>query len=498
MFFNLVRKKMLSKFLVPIIIIFNLTISYDIVKPTEIKAASAGTCENLQIEFGEAAASVPLTHDRFMALTRALRATLAGKLATVFRSEWKAKLTVSESNTLIYEIAKSYLDVETFNKIMDGLDINKDTFVRNVHKRLFEIKDVASPIFTVRDPAPPKGASDTTFTYYTRAIKDLDGNGEGKHQIRVRSYMRIISTKSLEKMPIGHKVEAYDSDGKAYLLFKESADTFSTGAPGGLREVLTLAEMKQRYPDNIILYAPHGKNFKLEVKSSLLDQISGKLYPSLGGPHMVQKLDVSLSPQQVKELFGALDNLNENQKKAISNSRIDQLEETLKRVQPNQHPRIEAVLNVLRSGVADDPDYLHVEGATLYHRSAFESSLGFQLTVDRAQEVFMGSQMYVGDQLKSPMVLMSSGLALAASENAARHVELKFPVYAVKSLLGIELSDPESALLIPSTEVSPELGNSLGIYAQRAEPANPGKFHFLQNHGIAKFGHYDIDLIVGD
>jgi hypothetical protein len=490
--------KTLGKLRFLLLLTLSLTVLSGAIHPSQAKTESAIKCERLEFNLGDMGPSVSIEHNQFMALTKALRATLAGNLATVFRSEWKTKLTVQESNTLVYEIAKSYLDPENFAKVMDGLNVQQDSFVRKVHKRLFELRDVSSKIFTVRDSPPPKGVTDTTFTYYTRSIKNADGNGEGKHQVRVRSYMRVVKTKDLGTLPIGQKIDGFSADGLPFLLIKEGDDLFTLGHPEGLRETLTLAEIKKRFHKSIIFYAPHGKKFKLEIKTALLDDISDAAYPTLGGPHMVQKLDLSLTPKQVSELFAPIESSNDVEKQKISNQRIDQLADFLKKSQPDQTSRIEAVLNVLRVGVNKDPNYLNIEGATLYHRSAFESSLGFQLTVDRSQSVLVGPQMYSDKQLRTPMDLMVSGQVRMASANAARHVELKFPVHAVKSLLGIHLSDPASEAQIPQTEVSPELLKVLQIYAPSAVPQHPGKFHFLQSNGLDLPSDSDIDFIVGD
>ncbi len=439
--------------------------------------------------------SISISHERFEKLTAALRATISGNLATVFRSEWKTKLTIESSNLLIDGFARLFLSPETLQTVLNGLDLHKESFTRSIHSKLFSLKKnkdqeaLLADHLTVRDAPPPEGTTDTTFTFYLRPLKDTDGNGEGKHQVRIRNYVRIVKLAQIKKLAIDESIQGFSSDGQPISIKKISDDHFLIGNPLEPSAPLTLDEIKETFGSELRFFAPHGGKYKLEIKTALLDKISDQKYAQLGGFHMVQKLDVSLTPAQTEKLFAPMKSGSLSQRRAEANKRVDELQTELINKTPANKDRITAVLNVLREGIKHDENFLSIEGATLYHRSAFESDLGFQLTVDRRQKVFH-SEIYAANQstgeerLRSPMDIMGGSAFLAAGRNAARHVELKLPFYAVQKLLGLTFSAPETIEGIQVGSVNPKLEEAVALYsAYVSNASHRGKFKFLLEHG---------------
>ena len=143
--------------------------------------------------------------------------------------------------------------------------------------------------------------------------------------------------------------------------------------------------------------------------------------------------------------------------------------------------RAKAIFAVLAEGVNGNPLFLQIEGATAYHRSAFESTSGFQTTVDRNQGVYLGN-MYSSQGLKDPTVVLKNNNRLATGENDARHVELKLPINLVVDVMGVKFSDPKSATLVQHQPFDQAILHSVvGLYNGFVTNINhPGKFNYLR------------------
>ncbi len=427
---------------------------------------------------------VPEAH--FSHMTRTLRATLSGKLATVFRAEWKTKLKMHESNSYVLELVKTFLTPQTQSQVLEGLNVQSEGFTRSVQERLSKLQaanklQLHDELF-VRDPAPPVGATDTTFTYYTNPI--LDAQGNGKHQPRIRGYLRKIDFKSIE---LNQDVQGFNEIGAAITITRVSNNMYKvmtqkSGSPETLQH-LSFEELQKSFGSPAYLFAPHGKSFKLEIKTALEDVISGEKYINLAGEHMVQKLDIGLSLKQVIELFAPLSGITEAQKKSESLQRIEILKSNIITKQPESKARAEAVLEVMAAGVNENPDFLTIEGATIYHRSAFESKSGFQTTIDREQGVYDGN-MYTNNALKNPIQAVKLNTPIRTGFEDARHVEFKLPVYAVAAIAGLKYRDPS---LAPPPSQNPldkqTLERALQIYYPFViSPDHSGKFNYIRSH----------------
>ncbi len=446
-------------------------------------AFSAETCRSL---FSAEIVKVFIADSTYQKDIKNLRSTLSGKLATVWRSEWKTKLSVSESNQYVNDLVNKFLTTHTRSVILSGLDINNDGFTREVHSRLYklQVEKLLLPAdeLAVRDSPAPEGAKDTTFTYYLKPLKSF--KSEGKHQVRIRTYLREIR---YAEISIGESVQGFDINEKKITVTRLSNNNFKLTM--GIADVveieqrLTIDELTTKEGPSMRLFAPHGKNFKLEIKSALTDHISGSQYPLLAGKHMVQKLDVSLSAKQVGHLFAPLQANSSENKIKESNLRIASLTAELIAKTPDNKARIEAVFEVLLQGISKNSNFLTVEGATAYHRTAFETTTGLQTTIDRDQGVYEGN-MYGENFLKNPLYTIQTNKLIKTKTKDARHVELKVPVTSMQQSVGIDYADPAAAPQPRNANFNSRIKEMIAIYHHFVKNVfHAGKFNYIRENG---------------
>lgn len=423
-----------------------------------------------------------VTDKKFIQTTNALRSTLAGKLATVWRSEWKTKLTVNDSNEYVYDLAKNFLTTSTSQKVLEGLDPLADGFTREVHARLFALQKKgelkAGDDIMVRDEPAAEGVWSNTFTYYTKPI--VNPSTPGKHQLRLRTYVNEIT---YHEMKIDQTVTSYNLIGLKIDIKRVNENSFEVTRSQNEKLIaqdhLNLNEMIAQFGEKALLLAPHGKNFKMEVKTALDDQITATKYPLLQGKHMVQKLDVSLSMNQVETLFAPLKSTHEKMKIQESLARVDALTKELIAKKPETKARVEAVFNVVRDGIKGHADYLTIEGATTYNRTAFESKSGFQSTIDRDQGVY-ADHMYHDGQLRNPLQTVLHGQLKETGTTDARHVELKVPVTSMQNTVGIEFQDAKTAPKPENVENDSQIKNAVSVFYKYVKTTDhAGKFNYI-------------------
>lgn len=421
-----------------------------------------------------------------------LRSTLSGKLATVWRSEWKTKLSVKKSNQYVYQLLQMQLTPETQALVFDHIDFKSEGFVRQVHQKMYDlrIKNKTNPLdlLTVRDAPPPAGATDSTFTYYTKPLLQKSANAkhsktqnDSKHQIRIRTYIREID---VLKMNLQEPITGFLPDTK--IILTRLAEKKYSLKMNDQEQVLNQKELINQYGSIIKLFAPHGQNYKLEIKSALDDVIQSPIYKNLNGQHNVQKLDVNLNHNQLLDLFNFKHHPDAEIQKLDHLERIHKLESELIALDPKNEKRIQAVFAVLKEGLNTNPDFLHIEGATTYHRSAFESTLGFQTTIDRNQGLYLGN-MYQLNQLKNPLAVLDTNHRLITGVDDARHVEFKLPIHLVDQMLGVQFKDSRSKEMVQSTshDTQPESQKQLSSVIQLfndfvSDTNHSGKFNYLR------------------
>ena len=422
---------------------------------------------------------IEVQENRYVTLLKNLRATLSGKLATVWRSEWKTKLSVLRSNEYVYKLIKLNLSPETLDKVLNGIDPKSEGFTRQVHQRMFELQGKgltnANDKLTVRDAPPPEGATDSTFTYYTKPL--IDATGAAKHQPRIRTYLREVD---FAQMAVEVPIKGSLADGSKVSITKKQDGVFDLTV-NGESKILTQAQMIKRFGETFKMFAPHGKSYKLEIKSALDDMIQSPKYKNLNGNHNVQKLDVTLSQAQVDMLFAPLKGKTAAAKQAESNARLEKLTQEIIAKDQALEARAKAIFDVLREGINGNPQFLQIEGATAYHRSAFESTSGFQSTIDRQQGVYLGN-MYSAKGLKDPTFVLKNNDRLVTGDADARHVELKLPINLVVDVMGVKFSDPASKALVQSQPFEHAvIENVVALYNGFVTNINhPGKFNYLK------------------
>ena len=448
-----------------------------------VNALAANACVDLfsgkSAPITRAVDKVTVAENRYVSLLKNLRATLTGKLATVWRSEWKTKLSIQRSNDYVNKLIKQNLSPETLAKVLNGLDPKSEGFTRHVHQRMFELQAKGetntNDKLTVRDAPPPKGATDSTFTYYTKPL--VDAQGKAKHQPRIRTYLRKVN---FEKMEADIPVAGSLANGSKVTITKKSDGLFDLNV-NGESKILNLSQMQKRFGVTFKMFAPHGKSYKLEIKSALDDIIQSPKYTNLNGNHNVQKLDVTLSQVQVDMLFAPFKSKTEAGKQAESNARLEKLTQEIVAKDPALEARAKAIFAVLAEGIAGNPNFLQIEGATAYHRSAFESTSGFQTTIDRSQGVYLGN-MYSAKGLKDPTFVLKNNNRLVTGDADARHVELKLPINLVVDVMGVKFSDKESRDLVQSQPFDrPVIENVVSLYNDFVTSLlHPGKFNYLR------------------
>lgn len=443
-------------------------------------------CQTLFLNQPQTVPKVEITQAVFEKTSETLKATIGvDKLATVWRAEWKTKLKVAQSNTYVFNLLKTTLSKATFNTVTKNLSIEDIDFVEKVHSRLYDLQ--ANTLLNknddlkVRDMSPPDGVQDHNFTYYTKPL--TVAGSEAKHQIRLRTYVREINFNELKKYEIiigynmyGQKFEIVktgDTQIRVRIFNKNSLEQQFQDSTEGI---------KKTFGNKLVLFAPHGEKLKLEVKTVALDKILGKGMPLLAGKHTVSKLDVSLTLIQALSLFAPFNNQNPKYKTASSMKRIDALMADLMAIVPTSHDRIRAVFEVLKEGVKNDPDFLQLQGATIYQRVAFESNSGYQTTVDRAQGVYTeGIYDHQNHSLlANPLEIFKSSPLLLGPAEAERHVEFKVPVPSLKNTVGIEFVKPETAPSPQNTFTDGDIKRALEIFYPYVNSENhPGKFNYI-------------------
>lgn len=434
----------------------------------------------LCISFSTAGAETFLPESQFDTLTDVLRATLKGSFVTVWRSEWKAKLSEEESNFYVLNLLERFLSEKTRALVLKDLDPSKEGFTRQISERLWKIQRsdlLPEDRIRVRDQAPMPGVVDSTFTYYAKQLSDE--GGVGKHQIRLRSYLRRIY---LDEIKEGETAVAFTKLAEEIQITKLEKDQFSViinSNGSSTKSILASTEIHELLGNPIILFAIPGGTFKFEIKTALKDLISGEKYPLLAGHHMVQKLDIcGLSFKQLEELF----------REHGDGSEIDRLELELLEAHPEAKERILAVFAVLHKGFeVYGEDFFVLEGATHYQRCALEGLAGFQTTIDREQEVFWKTVYREDGSLKDPKETLLTSRCLVPKEKSERHVEIKFPSDAVAKNVGVlfyQTPEPDST---NSAEVDQEFQDAASLYHQYPKDnRNHGKFKYIIDNGVFK------------
>lgn len=409
-----------------------------------------------------------ISQQEFEKLYRNLNQTLTGNLATVFRSEWKAKENPVNAARYLDEILGFY--APELKSQLKKIPEDEEDYLREVVE-VIKINKLAK--VKMRDPQSPQGVTDKTFTYYTKAIKDVEG---GKHQVRLRRYVREVNFEELE---VGATVKGY-YNGKLIELRKENNEKikilsfneigFKSSKIEYSSESIeqSVEQLQKQYGKSMHLYAyPHAKDFKLEVKSIPHEIIQTESYPKLKGSNYVQKLSINLNDMGMKNLldiqYGQLNSLE----------RLRKLEYEAKKDPRNSAKRIKAIIDVLALGVLRDRSFLQSVGSTEYRRYAFEIQLPdlidgkpvkIQTTFDT--DIGLRNNYSIDGELLDPIdSIRKQELMTSSKADDDFHIELKIPKVLIERA--------------QKGEGSQELHKILQIF-NSYRVVNKGKFHYIK------------------
>jgi hypothetical protein len=419
---------------------------------------------------------INLSSDEYDDHLFSIRKTLSGNLSTVERLENKWKATYRNAHNYLSKVISSQDNLAKIPRNVRNPIKSFQKLVGDVRKGKY--KNIGS-----RDPPPPPGAQDHTFTYYTKAIKDVRG---AKHQFRVRSYVREINYKDM-KMNV--PILGYDEVGNIVELtripYGQSTRLqirYMKKTHNGLEEVKKLSHLSRkevttqlggRYPPTLYAY-PHGKGFKLEVKSKLPDTIEGDIFPNLNGQNFVQKLDLPLTWDELKILFG------ERRKGKYYQQQIESIKEQVRKRAVQKYPevgneRVDAFFKLYQDALSREPNFHTLAGATEYQRFAFEINVpdkvaGKGIKLQTTFDYNQGARFVYNKQgkLLNPLETFDTQTKLPNTTVEPLHVEFKAP----KVLVEKAAVNPES--------VSEELGTIMRIFND-SKPNNisRGKFNFI-------------------
>lgn len=402
---------------------------------------------------------IELTAENFNLLFDNLNKTLSGNLATVYRSEWKAKNTFAEAEQYLEKLAEFFHGDKTIAQ-SSKYGAQK---IEDIRHQLSKIETENG--LRIRDIPGPEGAIDRTFTYYT---KSLSGKNGGKHQVRLRTYVRSIK---LEDLKPGNKIFGFFEQSSFELIRSADGNTYYFNV-GNSKHVLSKKQANRRFGEMIYFYPPHGQSFKLEIKTRLPDEMISQHHPKLEGDNYVQKLSVGLSFPQALRLFG-----HKGKSFDVLIKQIEELKQEINQSKPHQILRTNAVFEVLIEGLKYDTTFLEFLGATEYQRLALEIKLGekndqgeniwAQTTIDYGMSV---RSVYESGELLMPRLVSKrttlNDILEVKREADETHIELKIPKYLVE----IALENPDS--------ISIELRKLIEFYHD-LNVVNRGKFNYI-------------------
>jgi hypothetical protein len=389
--------------------------------------------------------NVAVSSQDFLRYYDDLNDTLSGNLATVFRSEWKAKEDYQQGATYLSDILIKF-DAESLVK--KNAKFSGKQFISRVVDHMREIEKIGK--VSMRDPPPPIGSFDRTFTYYTKAL--TDGTG-AKHQIRLRSYLReLVPNEMLTNIPVkgfynGRYIEIISTGHGQFKLI--TAPGFSSEKKeyiGDVTEkVLSLDQLKKEINNELTFYAyPHAKGFKLEIKTRPHDEVNHQDYEKLLGKNYVQKLSIDIDSADISLLFKDkhIKNAEDMQTKLVL------LKEKASKNSKNSTDRINAIFNLLFDANELDSDFFVARGATEYRRYALElevpdlidgEKVRIQTTFDYDMSVRHNYD--TNGNFLDPFQSLANPVQKPFNKDEDLHIELKVPKALVERAVNEKVSD---------------------------------------------------------
>jgi hypothetical protein len=413
---------------------------------------------------------IRLSEDKFNFHFENIQETLSGNLSTVRRIENKWKTQSGPASDYLIKLTSS------------ADDLKKLTPKKRFESMVQKIKTNKFKNINMRDKPPASGATDHTFTYYTKPIVSETG---AKHQYRFRTYVREINPDKLTSKTVMGFMEDGSIVGVEKVAGKYVIKKFKK-VDGELivtstQSNLNLQEFKSFYKgmDTPKMYAyPHGKGLKMEVKSRLSDNLESNFIPNMNGQSFVQKLDIPVTMDDVKIMFDSK-NLDPSLYDEALLSLRKKLSETSQKKYGDIGPkRVDAFFKLYDDALRAEPNMRSLSGATEYQRVAFElpipdkidgSSIKIQTTFDYDQATrFVYNRK---GKLESPIEVFENQTRLTPENPGDLHVEFKAPEKLVQKVV----EDPSS--------VSDEFRNYIKLFNDSKPNADShGKFNFIMGN----------------
>lgn len=438
--------------------------NYNLQNNRSLSSIPIENCSKIVSSFNKS--YIKIEQDKFMLHYNALNETLSGNLATVFRSEWKAKENYVDGAQYLQDLIKDFGDKDfILPEHLSGEE--KLNYFVNLLKEKRRIKAIS-----MRDPPPPAGAHDKTFTYYSKSI--LDGTG-AKHQVRLRTYIRTLEP---QKMQIDVPILGY-LDGNIIQITKNKPGIYELKiaknvSPDGLElsevislEHLSLKELKLKLGRNLNFYAyPHAKKLKLEIKTRPHDEVKTQEFEKLMGKNFVQKLSVDVDLQDIDLLFST------NKNKRFSIERLELLKEKVLQDSNNARARTNAVFDLLNFAATEDQNFFISRGATEYRRFAFEVEIPDEIANRKVRvQTTFDYDMGVRDtydqngKFLTPLQAVNQNSKMMPKDELEElHIELKVPKVLIEAAA--------------NNEGSQELLKLLEIF-NHYQVTNKGKFNHI-------------------
>jgi hypothetical protein len=408
---------------------------------------------------------VDVSKEAFVKYYDDLNDTLSGNLATVFRSEWKAKDDFDIGSKYLNDVFMAFGGNTIVNKYSASRGIE---FIESVVSELRKIGKIGK--ISMRDPPAPIGSFDRTFTYYTKAL--ADGSG-AKHQVRLRTYLReLVVDEMVESIPVpgfidGNYIEVTKLGPNKFKLVKASKKDLIENAT---EELLTLNGLKKSLNENLTFYAyPHAKGFKLEIKTKPHDEVENQKFEKLLGKNYVQKLSIDIRPSDIGLLFK--DRKTTDSKEMLA--KLQRLKEKALENPKNALDRTNAIFNLLFDANEMDEDFFVAQGATEYKRFAFELEVpdlidGEKVRIQTTFDYDMGIRKNYDEagNFLDPLKSLINPIQKPFSDKEDLHIELKIPKTLVERTL--------------KEKVSEALLSVMRIFNSQ-QVTNKGKFNHIEN-----------------
>ena len=149
----------------------------------------------------------------------------------------------------------------------------------------------------------PEGASDRTFTYYTKSLLGRDG---GKHQVRLRTYVRSLSVHFIKP---GQIIKGFFEQNAFTIERSKHRDSYLFEIEGNQYNLSKQSYLKL---GETLYFTRPWKKLKLEIKTRLPELMESSSYKKLEGDNTFK--NYLLAPSYARQI-DYLEKLAEQERK---------------------------------------------------------------------------------------------------------------------------------------------------------------------------------------